>query len=97
MAREASRTSNGEWAVTVSNRRPPACKAGALPAELTALDFAEVTVAADAGFAGVGRNRPPQTTPDEVVMSGKAGRTSSGDQGSRLQLTTLAVMLLFTP
>jgi hypothetical protein len=24
------------WAVTVSNRRPPACKAGALPAELTA-------------------------------------------------------------
>ena len=25
------------WAVTGSNRRPPACKAGALPAELTAL------------------------------------------------------------
>jgi hypothetical protein len=25
-----------EWAVTGSNRRPPACKAGALPAELTA-------------------------------------------------------------
>src|SRR5438105_10365517 len=24
------------WAVTGSNRRPPACKAGALPAELTA-------------------------------------------------------------
>jgi hypothetical protein len=26
----------GQWAVTGSNRRPPACKAGALPAELTA-------------------------------------------------------------
>ena len=26
-----------EWAVTDSNRRHPACKAGALPAELTAL------------------------------------------------------------
>ena len=26
-----------EWAVTGSNRRLPACKAGALPAELTAL------------------------------------------------------------
>ena len=26
------------WAVTGSNRRPPACKAGALPAELTARD-----------------------------------------------------------
>ena len=25
-----------QWAVTGSNRRPPACKAGALPAELTA-------------------------------------------------------------
>src|SRR3954447_17914334 len=25
-----------EWAVPVSNQRPPACKAGALPAELTA-------------------------------------------------------------
>src|SRR5436190_10906783 len=29
---------SGGWAVTVSNRRPPACKAGALPAELTARD-----------------------------------------------------------
>ena len=28
--------SDSEWAVTGSNRRPPACKAGALPAELTA-------------------------------------------------------------
>jgi Phage integrase family len=28
------------WAVTGSNRRPPACKAGALPAELTARAFA---------------------------------------------------------
>jgi hypothetical protein len=27
---------NGAWAVPDSNRRPPACKAGALPAELTA-------------------------------------------------------------
>jgi hypothetical protein len=26
-----------EWAVPGSNQRPPACKAGALPAELTAL------------------------------------------------------------
>jgi hypothetical protein len=28
---------NAGWAVTGSNRRPPACKAGALPSELTAL------------------------------------------------------------
>src|SRR5499427_9481188 len=28
----------GWWAVTDSNRRHPACKAGALPTELTALD-----------------------------------------------------------
>jgi hypothetical protein len=34
-ARPAGRRA-GEWAVTGSNRRPPACKAGALPAELTA-------------------------------------------------------------
>ena len=33
---EATRVRFGEWAVTGSNRRPPACKAGALPAELTA-------------------------------------------------------------
>src|SRR5919197_2792110 len=30
------------WAVTGSNRRPPACKAGALPAELTARVFLTV-------------------------------------------------------
>src|SRR5947209_3086690 len=29
----------GWWAVTDSNRRHPACKAGALPAELTALAY----------------------------------------------------------
>ena len=36
--KERSRASMGfsRWAVTGSNRRPPACKAGALPAELTA-------------------------------------------------------------
>src|SRR5256885_5244391 len=28
---------SGEWAVPGSNQRPPACKAGALPTELTAL------------------------------------------------------------
>jgi len=27
---------SGEWAVPGSNQRPPACKAGALPTELTA-------------------------------------------------------------
>src|SRR5438105_6320978 len=32
-----SAASKGWWAVTDSNRRHPACKAGALPAELTAL------------------------------------------------------------
>src|SRR4029078_2843838 len=31
------RRRDGWWAVTGSNRRHPACKAGALPAELTAL------------------------------------------------------------
>jgi hypothetical protein len=30
----ASHTSNGWWSQTGSNRRPPACKAGALPTEL---------------------------------------------------------------
>ena len=33
---EAARPLPKRWAVTGSNRRPPACKAGALPAELTA-------------------------------------------------------------
>src|SRR5919197_5083076 len=32
----SGRTSVGEWAVPGSNQRPPACKAGALPTELTA-------------------------------------------------------------
>ena len=36
------RTIFGWWAVTDSNRRHPACKAGALPAELTAPDGAHV-------------------------------------------------------
>src|SRR6185437_4822430 len=34
---EADPRGTGWWAVTVSNCRPPGCKPGALPAELTAL------------------------------------------------------------
>src|SRR3954466_1147307 len=37
LAEPKRRRREGWWAVTGSNRRPPACKAGALPAELTAL------------------------------------------------------------
>src|SRR3954470_9395346 len=33
----ARSSAKGRWAVTGSNRRPPGCKPGALPAELTAL------------------------------------------------------------
>src|SRR6185312_8192425 len=34
----AEKRGAGWWAVTVSNCRPPGCKPGALPTELTALD-----------------------------------------------------------
>ena len=35
LEREADLPANEEWSVRESNPRPPACKAGALPAELT--------------------------------------------------------------
>jgi hypothetical protein len=47
-----------EWAVTGSNRRPPACKAGALPAELTARAVLSVALEAEVGFAGLGAAEP---------------------------------------
>ena len=54
--KERSRASMGfsRWAVTGSNRRPPACKAGALPAELTARAL-QSTSAAERGLAALGR------------------------------------------
>jgi hypothetical protein len=47
-----------EWAVTDSNRRHPACKAGALPAELTALSY-PLSLRAPAGQVTAAR-RPHQ-------------------------------------
>jgi hypothetical protein len=55
-----------EWAVTGSNRRPPACKAGALPAELTARSPTECRRSrgrnAHAGAIGCGEPHIIRTT-----------------------------------
>ena len=53
------------WAVAGSNRRPPACKAGALPAELTArvLWFIACQCGIRAGFLQSARGRVPAGTP----------------------------------
>src|SRR5213082_2620599 len=53
------------WAVTGSNRRPPACKAGALPAELTARSK-QGTSAAERGFAALGLDGRPAEVRGEV-------------------------------
>jgi hypothetical protein len=59
------------WAVPVSNQRPPACKAGALPAELTAR-AASVPHPAEAGAVA----RLPFVTNDSTsrLIFGRAGR-----------------------
>ena len=45
------RRTSRRWTLPGLNRRPPACKAGALPAELRALNFKELVVTRDAaGF-----------------------------------------------
>ena len=51
----------GWWSQTGSNRRPPACKAGALPAELWPLAsiLAKPETAATAGMVGLGRFELP--------------------------------------
>jgi hypothetical protein len=52
----ALRASTGWWAVTDSNRRHPACKAGALPTELTALATSFIAAAdGEASAGGSGR------------------------------------------
>ena len=60
------------WAVTGSNRRPPACKAGALPAELTARALSSVALAAEVGSSGLGRiGHGSNPKPKEIIMAAK--------------------------
>ena len=54
---------SGEWAVLDSNQRPPACKAGALPAELTAR-------VPPAGFEPA-LGRLPEDTDDPISAAGQ--------------------------
>ena len=67
----------------VSNLRPPACKAGALPAELTAPGQAKSTSAADAPIA---------RTPPKIIMVARSAAGSSAvnaPSGIRTRATTL--------
>ena len=57
------------WRRTGSNRRPPACKAGALPAELRPRSSA----VADGRMSGTGRGMP------QASSSGGPGRTRTSD------------------
>jgi hypothetical protein len=81
-----------QWAVTGSNRRPPACKAGALPAELTAQVKPRVHPPPSVAF----RARPPrpriETRNRKRSSWPRSGRISFGDDapsGIRTRATTL--------
>src|SRR5205809_3717927 len=66
------------WAVTGSNRRPPACKAGALPAELTARGTAQSTSAAGVDSADVGREGDGSKQNRKRSSWPRSGRISFG-------------------
>jgi hypothetical protein len=59
------------WAVTGSNRRPPACKAGALPAELTAREGHGRTSSAPAILLGWHAQRPPSRAAAQASYIGE--------------------------